>query len=417
MKIIYSSLLVALLFSGINLYAQKTFRTDILSPAIKTLQLKVNEDWQQPPVINLEGNDYIEISFDELSANQTRYTYSIIHCNADWTKSLLTQVEYIAGFQNQLINDYETSFNTTMDYTHYKLYFPNDDARFLVSGNYVVQISEEGHEDKPVLNACFSVVEQQVKTQISVTSNTDMDFNQSHQQLSVTVNYASNIFSTMQDFKIYALQNNRRDNMVLLSAPSGMQPGKLVYEHNRNLIFEAGNEYRRFETVSTQYNGMNIQKIRFYSPYFHETLYPDDLRSRKSYLYDEDQNGKFYIRSNDASNYDTESDYVFVHFSLPCERPFLEDLYILSEAFNNILDERSKMTFNYENKAYEKAVMLKQGLYNYMYASKKDGKATTGLTEENYYQTENEYMVLVYYRPPGGRYDKLTGMQNMKFIL
>ena len=411
MKIKYFLLAITSLFFGINVSAQKIFRTDVFTPTIKTLQLKVNDDWLLPPVINLGSGDYIEISFDELSARQTRYTYSVIHCNADWTKSNLNTVEYMTGFQDQLINDYETSFNTTMDYMHYKLYFPNDDMQFLASGNYVVLISEEGYEDKPVLAACFSVVEQQLKTQMSVTSNTDRDFNQSHQQLSLTVNYASNIFSTMQDFKIYALQNNRRDNMVLVSSPSSMQQGKIVYEHNRNLIFEAGNEYRRFETVSTQYNGMNVQLIRFYAPYFHETLYPDELRSRKSYLYDEDQNGKFYIRSNDASNYDIESDYVFVHFTLFCERPFLEDIYILSEAFNNLLDERSKMTYNYEDKCYEKAVLLKQGLYNYLYVSKKDNKATTGLVEGNYYQTENEYMILVYYRPPGGRYDKLTGMQ------
>jgi len=405
-------LLILQVFFVTNLSALKIFRTDVFSPVVKTLQVKANGDWLLPPVINLEGNDYIEICFDELSAQQTRFTYSITHCNADWTKSGLNPVEYMTGFQNQLIYDYATSFNTTMDYIHYKLFLPNDDTHFLVSGNYVVHISEEGNENKPVLAACFSVVDQQVKIQMSVTANTDLDFNRSHQQLSLTVNYASNISSTMQDFKIYALQNNRRDNMALLFSPSSIQPGKIVYEHNRNLIFEAGNEYRRFETVSTQHNGMNVKSIRYYSPYFHETLFPDELRSRKSYLFDKDQNGKFYIRSNEASNYDIESDYVFVHFTLSCERPFLEDIYILSEAFNNLLDERSKMTYNYENKCYEKAVLLKQGLYNYLYVSEKDDKATTGLAEGNYYQTENEYMILMYYRQPGGRYDQLIGMQK-----
>ena len=411
------SIALLLTTQGIYLSAQKTFRTDVFSPIIKTLQLRANGDWEHPPVINLESDDYIEICFDELSANQTRFTYSVVHCNADWTKSSLMPVEYMTGFQNQLLYDYEPSFNTTMDYTHYKLYFPNDDMKFLVSGNYVILISEEGDENNPVLSACFSVVEQQVKTQMSITANTDIDFNKSSQQLSITIDYPSNIFSAMQDFKIYVLQNNRRDNMVLLSAPSGVQPGKLTYQHNRKLIFEAGNEYRRFETVSTQYNGMNVQSVRYYSPYYHETLFPDDLRSRKSYIYDEDQNGRFFIRSNDAYNYDTESDYTFVHFTLPCERPFPDDIYILSETFYNLLDERSKMKYNYENKAYEKAVLMKQGLYNYLYVSLKDSKPTTGLAEGNYFQTENEYMILVYYRLPGGRYDKLIGMHNMKFVL
>ena len=411
----FLSIALLLTVSGIHISSQNIFQTDIFSPVVKTLQLKANGDRLMAPVINLEG-DYIEISFDELSAGRTRYSYSVIHCNANWTKSSLSPVEYMTGFQNQLIYDYESSFNTTMDYIHYKLYFPNDDVNLLVSGNYAILISEEGNENNPVLSACFSVVEQQVNTQMSITTNTEIDFNKSHQQLSVTIDYPSNILSTMQDFKIYALQNNRRDNMVLLSGPSGMQPGKLTYQHNRNLIFEAGNEYRRFETVSTQYNGMNVQYIRFYSPYFHETLYLDDLRSRKSYIYDEDQNGKFFIKSNSSNDYDIESDYVFVHFSLPCEHPFSDDIYILSEAFYNLLDERSKMTYNYENKAYEKAVLMKQGLYNYLYVSKKDGKATTGLAEGNYFQTENEYMILVYYRPPGGRYDKLIGMQKSIFV-
>lgn len=417
MKTKYILLSIASLLLGINVSAQKVFHTDIFTPNIKTLQLTVNGDGLQPPVINLGSNDYIEISFDELSANRTRYTYSITHCNADWTQSNLNPLEYMTGLQNQLIDDYETSFNTTVNYMHYKLLFPNEDIQFLVSGNYVVLVSEEGDEDNPVLAACFSVVEQQVKTQMSVTTNTMVDFNQSHQQLSFTLNYGSNMFSAMQDFKIYALQNNRLDNRILASSPSSIQPGTMVFEHNRNLIFDAGNEYRRFEIVATQYSGMNVQSVSFFSPYFHQTLFPDELRSRKSYLFDKDQNGKFFIRSNDASNYDIESDYVFVHFTLLCEHPFPEDIYILSEAFYNLLDERSKMTYNYENKCYEKAVLLKQGLYNYMYVSKKDNRASTELAEGNYFQTENEYMILVYYRPPGGRYDKLIGMQNMKFIL
>ena len=410
-------LCAAFVFFLFDMSAQKAYRTDIFSPLIKTLQMKVNGNRQSPPVLNLRTGDNIEISFDELSAVQTRYAYTIMHCNADWTKSTLIPAEYMSGFQNQLITDYEPSFNTTMDYTHYKLYLPNEDMDFLVSGNYVVHISEEGYEDTPVLSACFSVVEQNVKTQMSIVTNTDIDFNRAHQQLSFTVDYASNTFSSIQDFKIYALQNNRFDNMVLVSAPSGMQPGKLTYAHNRNLIFEAGNEYRRFQTISTQYAGMNVERIRYYSPYFHEILYPDDIRSKKSYLYDEDQNGKFFIGSNDVGDHDIESDYVFVHFSIPCEQPFSDDIYILSEAFNNILDERSKMDYNYENKAYEKAVLMKLGLYNYLYVSKKSNKVTTELVEGNYYRTENEYMILVYYRPPGSRYDKLIGMQNVKYIL
>ncbi len=417
MKPIFYFLFFILHSSFLIFYSNaQSYRTDIFSPSIKTLQVNAGNDWLKDPVIQIKGQEFVAISFDEMSVDQSRYTYSITHCNADWTKSSLSPGEYMTGFQNQLLDNYTTSFNTTVDYTHYKLFLPNDDVDFLVSGNYVVHISKEGHEDKPVLAACFSVSEpEQIKTQMKITSNTDIDFNKDHQQLSIEVNYQTNMFSALQELKIYAMQNDRRDTRVLLTAPSGFQPGKITFEHNRNLIFEAGNEYRRFESVSTQYNGLNIQTIRYYNPYYHETLFPDDFRSSKSYLYDEDQDGKFYIRANGANDFDIESDYVFVHFSVPCERPFLENIYILSEAFHNILDERSKMTYNNESKAYEKSVLLKQGLYNYMYVSKKNNasSATTSLIEGNYYQAENKYTIMVYHRPPGGRYDRLVSVHSL----
>ncbi len=402
--------------------AQK-YRTDIFSERIKTIQVLQREYWGAPPIIHLNGNDIIEISFDELSHDYKRYVYKIVHCNADWTQSNLSPIEYLNGFQSLPVENYTFSLNTTMDYTNYKIFLPNEDMSFKVSGNYALLVYDEDQQDKPVLSACFSVAESyELPIDISVSSNTDIDFNKSHQQVNFTINTKDiNINSPQQELKVYLMQNNRRDNMVSLVQPTNIMGKQLVYNYNKKLIFDAGNEYRRFEMTTTAYNGIGIENISFHNPYFHITLFQDIFRSHRSYLYDQDQNGRFFIRNvqviqNFDNDYDSESDYFFVHFFLKAQEPFLEKVYILGEIYNNILDSRSEMQYDYEHKAYEKIALLKQGSYNYMYVTKEDSTSpgSTALIEGNYFETENEYLLTVYHRPMGERYDRLIGVRLIR---
>jgi hypothetical protein len=55
---------------------------------------------------------------------------------------------------------------------------------------------------------------------------------------------------------------------------------------------------------------------------------------------------------------------------------------------------------------------MKQGYYNYEYAFLKDGTTdgTASYFEGSHYETENDYMILIYYRNPQDRYDRLMGM-------
>ncbi len=409
------TLLACFLFVEASLAAQP-FRTEPFSDKIKTLRVNVVDNWDLPPVIELEGGQYIEVSFDELGAQPERYTYTLTHCNADWTPSQLIAAEYMSGFQYQTINDYAVSFNTTMEYVNYRMYFPNEDLTMKVSGNYVVRVYPENDQQHPILSACFSVVEHQTNIGMQVSPRTDMGVNRTYQQVSFHVNYTDNRISPMQDLKVYVLQNNRRDNWGALKNPLNIQANKLIYDHNPQLIFEAGNEYRRFEMTSFKYNGLNIAGIQFHAPYYHIDLRPDVIRSNKGYSYDQDIDGKYLIRTQDGIEYDTEADYFFAHFYLPCEQPFPEDIYLLSEIFNNIADQRSQMEYSAADKGYIKTVLLKQGHYNYMYVTKKSGTSVlnTALIEGNFYQTENEYEVYVYCRPMGARYDQLIGFQQLK---
>jgi hypothetical protein len=314
------------------------------------------------------------------------------------------------GLQNNPVEDYANSFNTKMDYVNYKLLLPNENVNLKISGNYVVQIFSE-MDDKPALNACFSVLEPQTDVRMEVSPITDKGSNSKYQAVSFEVGYGNEVRSPVQELKVYVLQNNRHDNPASLVKPLNLQNKKAFYNHHPSLIFAAGNEYRKFEMTTTQYPGLNIEAIEYHSPYYHSILRPDRIRSDRAYSFYEDINGKIFIRNSDAGDSDIEADYQFVHFYLPCEKPYPENVYILSEAFNSILDFRSQMEYSLKDKGYVKSVLLKEGYYNYLYVTRKDNSspASTDWIEGDYYQTENKYRVMVYSRTVGMRYDKLIG--------
>ena len=395
----------------------RKFVTGALSDQVKTLKVGVMDDPFAPPVIELEGDQWIEISFDMMEPEPHVYTYTITHCDADWTPSQLIQSEYMRGFQNRIIDDYAVSFNTTMDYVNYRVTFPNEDVFLRLSGNYVVQVFPE-NSDRPILNACFSVVEPQAPpVSAQVTPQTDKGMNSSYQQVNFSVSYGNEVKTPMQDLKIYVQQNNRIDNEAQLVKPIMIQNNKLIFDHNPALIFDAGNEYRSFEMITHQSVGLNIESVDFYAPYYHTTLRQDLIRSQRSYTFMQDINGRFVVRTLSGTDYSYEADYQIVHFSLPCEKPFAEKVYILSEAFNNILDERSQMDYSAENNGYTKTVLLKEGYYNYLYITKKDDQSSAGTAaiEGNFFQTENEYRIMVYFRPMGGKYDRLIGVKTIQY--
>ena len=407
-------LLLYLVFST-SAFARK-FKTCAFSDHVKTLRVNVMDDPFAAPVIELYGDRLIEISFDMMEPEPCAYTYAITHCDADWTPSQLIQPEYMDGFQNRIIEDYAVSFNTTMDYINYRLTFPNEDVSMKVSGNYLVQVFPPD-SDRPVLHACFSVIEPVTPISMEVTSQTDKGMNNFYQQVNFSVSYGNEVKTPTQDLKVYVQQNNRIDNEAALVKPLIVQNNRLVFEHNPALIFEAGNEYRSFEMITHQHVGLNIEAVEFHSPYYHTVIMPDIVRSQRPYTFSEDINGRFAIRTLSGTDYDYEADYQIVHFYLPCEKPFAENVYILSEAFNNLLDERSQMDYSIQDQGYIKTTLLKEGYYNYLYVTKKttQSSATPAMIEGNFFQTENEYRVMVYFRPMGGRYDRLIGVQTIQF--
>ena len=391
----------------------------VYHPMIHTLQTIVNEDWLHDDVITLGTEDWVDISFDHFSHDYHRFIYKIVHCNADWTPSGLFEVDYMEGFNNQPIEEYENSLNTTMLYTHYRLSLPNDEIQFKVSGNYRVEFyldEEDADFEGPVAVACFRIVEPLVALSASITSNTDIDTNLSHQQVSFVVNYNGyNVVDPTTEIKPYVYQNNRTDNSVALVKPTYVTPGRLEYVHNTSLIFPAGNDYRRFEIINMHYATQGVDKIEFFAPYFHATLYAD--KPRRNYSFDQDHDGRYLIRYNLAEDSDIEADYLFTHFRLDMPRRRGGRFYLTGEFTYNDFTPAYEAVYNEQEQAYEATVMLKQGAYDFMYLWVPDGSAIgqTALAEGNFYEAENEYQIYIYHRPFGGRYDRLVGAQQVRF--
>ncbi len=382
------------------------------SDMINTLRAISNGDWERPQIIMLNSDESIEFSFDEMSHEYHRFTYHITHCDAQWKPSNLIESEYMNGFNDQPIEDWENSLNTTFDYTHYSLTLPNDDVTLKLSGNYRLSIREDGKE---VAWFRFMIVEDRHNLSATVDGNTDIDSHKSHQQVNMTVSL-NGLNVTNPDREIYTvvMQNRRFDNAVLNPKPTYNAGNRLTYEHCRNLIFPAGNEFRRFEIINMYDYFKNVDRVAFHDPYYHATLMQDTRH--RAYSFDYDHNGRYLIRYNQASNSDTEADYLFVHFNLASEPLTSGKMYVSGHFNGGNLSSKYEMEYNSRDKAYQATVLLKMGAYDYQYLWVEDGEkaAQTKPAEGDWYETKNEYLILLYYRQRGSRYDRLISTLSIE---
>ena len=392
-------------------------RNEIFASNIASLQVVANDNWQSPlPIITLDGingDEKVNISFDELSHLYHRYSYIIEHCEADWSPSQeLIESDYMEGFASgNTIDEYEQSVNTNTQYTHYSLTIPNDRCRPKMSGNYTVTIIDE-EDNAQILKACFLVTEQTMKSEMTQTSNTDIDINKSHQQIGMKLNFGSNrVTSPNTQIKTVVLQNGRWDNAVKNVPPQYVKTDGLVWDHNRKLIFPGGNEYRKFETLDPTHPTMGIERVNWDGNTYHAWTFTDE--PRPNYLYDEDADGVFCIRNSDNVENDTESEYILTHFTLKTSRQPGE-VFINGSMTQDRFDNKFRMTWNENDGLYEAVVPLKQGYYNYQYLTRNvDGSITALPSEGSFYQTENSYQLLVYFRGQGERTDRLVNYLNL----
>ncbi|MBE6303263.1 MAG: DUF5103 domain-containing protein [Bacteroidales bacterium] len=408
-------LIVCFLFSAFAASAQ--FARS-LSRNISSLQMVLNDDWSKPAVITLGSDDELLFSFDELSHTYKRFTYHISHCNADWTPSELHAIDYIDGFNDRPIDEWENSVTTTQLYTHYEFTLPNDDVRLKVSGNYKVEIFDDENDETPVAVFAFAVLAPKLRVSAKISGNTDVDTNVSHQQLSFDVHYAGyNIMSPATDVKPVIYQNRRPDNCVSGIKPTYVTSTSLQYVYNEKLIFKAGNEYRRFELTDPYAPGQNVDRVQYSEPYFHAELYTDKVRP--TYTNTRDENGRYFINTLQGYGSAIEADYAAVHFTLKAPYDGSGDYYLCGDFNGNFFGANNRLQWDNENQCYRAVQLLKLGLYNYHYLWVPRGEqvGVTAPSEGDFYNTENEYLIMIYHREFGGRYDRLVGMLQVNYNL
>ena len=409
----YSRLLVAILamITGIGASAQYNI---IYDKNIATLQVSAGYDMMNMPVVRLGSHsikDRICISFDDFTHQYNRYTYKIEHCEADWSVSeQLFESDYIEGFYDgNTIDDLAESLGTYAQYTNYKLTIPNERCSIKMSGNYRLTVYDENDNNRKVLEACFMVVEPLTRVAMSVSSNTDIDINKRHQQVSIGLDYGVlNVTDPAGQIKTTVLQNGCWATAVR-NAKAQINTGSgLKWEHCRQLIFPAGNEYHKYEILDVSHPTMGIERIDWDGTTYQ--VYPFINEPRPNYLYDEDADGAFFIRNSDNIDNDIACEYVTVNYTLKCPQPVNGDVYINGRwTYDRALPEY-KMTYDPVERCYRASIRQKQGYYSYRYVMiDASGRWLTMPTEGDYWQTENRYQALIYYKGIGDRADKLVG--------
>ena len=391
--------------------------TGVFDERIKSLQVRLDGNDFAAPVVVLGSSDRIRIDFDHLAEDREYFRYSLQHCDARWQPSGLVDSEFLDGFNEGSIEDYGYSQATVVHYVHYSLTIPNEEVAPTISGNYLLRIYRENEPDEPLLQCRFMVSEQTVPVSAFLTSRTDVDYNKAHQQLEICVDTErAGLEDIYNDLRVVVQQNGRLDSERALLRPLRTSGRKAYFEHTPELIFEGGNEYRRFETVSEYYPGIGVESIDFQNPYRHFYLFVDEPRADKPYLYDQTQHGRYFIRRQGAAESDYEADYGVVHFEL--DLPQLSDgsmIFIDGDFVHRRFDPESEMRFNPVTQRYERAMLLKQGAYNYQYLLVPPGamRGYTAPIEGDSYQTDNEYLIKIYHRRRGDRYDRLIGVHQI----
>ncbi len=419
---LYSSLLLAACSFPLGMFAQPG-RTTLLAEHIHTLRAAVDGEDTFVPVVQLGGGQTLEFSFDDFTHEYRRYTYRVEHCDYEGrpTEDLFSSDYVTSGDDEEVIDSYEPSQNTSVLYNHYSLAIPSSRMRILKSGNYRLTISTENDEGEtvPVIRTYFGVVDPQIRLSATCTTNTDVDWNGAHQQLSVNVDMGSLVLRDAgEEYKLVILQNGRYDNRVVAPRPTSQSGQQLIWDHSRELIFDAGNEFRKMEFLSHRYPGMHGESMKWFEPYYHYILFPDT--PRRNYLYDEDQNGISVVRTENSSSPETEADYALVHFVLQTEEVPGATLYVDGRWASGGFQPATAMHYDAASGQYEAAVLLKQGYYNYQYLAVPDADGQSGVgstvpVEGNYYQTENEYTFLSYYRATGDRYWQMVGNLSLTY--
>lgn len=378
--------------------------------AIKSVQFYPVDQENALPVIELHSDDQLMLAFDDLRGDVRNYYFSMEHCDADWKPSRLSPLEYAEGFNEERIVNYAPSVNTLQPYTHYHVDFPTRNIKPKLAGNYLLKVYEDADKRRLVVSRRFYVVAPLMMVSPQLVPSVNVAKRNSNQKVNLEVNTGGlTVNNPYQDVRILVMQNQRPDVNQWLTTPQFVNNNELTYNDNNTLDFGGGNEFRYFDLRSLRLASERVANIRLDSA-VHATLVADEQYRDASYASTFDENGNFFVRNQDKADADTESDYVWVAFSLADEGTTDGSVYVVG-AFNNyIRSEANKMTYDAATKTWQCSLLLKQGLYDYAYVHvDPSGEVDVSFSNGNHFETNNTYQILVYNRRPGTTWDELAG--------
>jgi len=390
-------------------------KSHVSSPNIKTLQAVVNQQWMSMPILSLGSDDQLNVGFDELSHTYHRYIVHLEHCEPDWsTTESLFENDWLEGFNDWPIEQYENSLNTTVLYTHYTLQIPNEQCKLKMSGNYRLHLLDEDNDNEEVAVVEFRVVEPLMGIRMEATTNTDLGLNNKYQQINMVVSFNNVRVTNFRDqIQAFVLQNGREDNMKENVAPNYVNTAELRWEHNLKLIFDAGNEYHKYEILDPTHPTMGIEHIVWNEEDKRYHVFPFQCEPRRNYLYDRDANGAFYIRNSDNFENDRTCDYVLVHYKICPSRQY-DSRVIINGNWTTEPQDNYLMEYDEKDHSYNATILQKQGYYNYQYLLLDYDGITHQMPEEgSFFQTENQYQALVYFKGNNDRTWRLVGFSEI----
>jgi len=379
-------------------------------PQIKTVRLSplgVDSRSQLLPAVVQLGSWNLLLQFDDLREQRNNYYARIIHCNQNWTKSNLSDLDFMKEYNEFPINTFEFSLNTHQPYIQYQFRLP----AVKLPGNYVVMVYRGTDRNDLILTKRFMVYDQKLSFMREGNLMGPGALASSIQQLNFTINYNKvPIINPLETVNVTVRQNQRWDNLMENIKPSFIRENihELDYRFfDVKNIFKGINQFRFFDLRSLNYPGRNVLSVDKSQRPYQVFIQPDKSRNGLPYALYDDMNGNF-----STDNYDTRNsvagNYANVHFTLLSPNPIDGDVY-LSGAFTNwSFPNEYKMTYDAALKEYHGSALLKQGWYDYQYVVK-SSSLPAYYFEGTHFETENEYEILVYYRSFQPQADLLLG--------
>jgi hypothetical protein len=409
--------ILGMLLSPFLLVAQDYYFEDfVYSESIKSVKFTPYGSPADFPVAELGSSDRLHLSFDDLDAVDKRYTYKIIHCDRDWNRSKIDEMDYLEGFNGEEIRDSYHSISTKIDYVHYDLVLPNDYVQWIISGNYLLIVLDEN--DYPIITKRFLVAEPSVSIHAEFINPKKVSQLKTHQCLNLEINYDDfYIRDPLNEVTVTVLQNFKWIDAIQNRKAKNLMGNTLIFDPFEPFTFPALKEFRNFDTRSLVYTSRFVYSIRASRYKIDVLLEKDKKRTFSNFISDPDANGQFVLDNKDSKYGVQGAEYTNVAFTLESPLPFENhDIYVIGRFSDWQLYDTNLMRYDTDNGFYVADILLKQGYYDYLYALvDEEGNIDLTALEGNWYETDNNYYVLVYLREFGGIYDRLIAMYTVKY--